>query len=141
MRDVFHHIRAESMIERVKSNNVLNPLLWICGITELFAVPAALLSQGYVQIFFCALAAIPIVFALLAYFIWMFKDPNRLHSEEYLIQREIIRQGSKENDAISDSSRTSEHAPLQIEETELLAPDSPPELIQNSHESASIDGD
>ena len=98
MKNILHEVRADAVIERVKTDNVLNPLLWICGITEIVAVPAAFFSNDGAQIFFCSLAAFPVGAALIAYFIWMFRDPNRLQSEDYQIKQQIIRQGSKEHD-------------------------------------------
>jgi hypothetical protein len=83
MRQLLSGIRADAVIERIKTNSVLNPLLWLCAITELAAIPTAFFSTDGAQVFFCALAGAPVFAAIIAYFIWMFLNADRLQSEEY----------------------------------------------------------
>lgn len=116
---------AAGIVERIKTNSVLNPLLWLAAIIAASAIPAALLSADGVQIFFCALAALPVVVAIVAYFIWMFLDPDRLQSEDYQLEQHKLLQGSKEENNLPITYQTSDHPPPQITNEDALSPDEP----------------
>jgi hypothetical protein len=124
MRQLLNGFRADAVVERVKTNSVLNPLLWLCAIIGVLAIPPAYLSSDGAQVFFCTLAITPVVAAILSYFIWMFRNPDRLQSEEYQLARQRILQGSKEENTFRSAViQTSDHPPRQITSAEALAPD------------------
>jgi hypothetical protein len=76
----------QSVIARVKTESALNPLLWLVGLTLVAAV-AASYSNGYLKWAFFGVTALCILAALGAYFYFMLRDPNRLHSERYQLER------------------------------------------------------
>lgn len=129
MKNPLTHISANSVVERIRTNSVLNPLLWLCGIIETTALPAAYFSQGDAKVFFCFLAALPVVSAIVAYFIWMFKEPNRLQSEDYQLAHQRILQGTKEEDEFPTITQTSDHDSKALPYSESDQPDDPPSLI------------
>jgi hypothetical protein len=128
MRQLLSAFRAEAVIERIKTNNVLNRLLWLCAIIYAPTIAAAYYSTDGAQIFFCGLAITPVAAILLSYFIWMFRSPDRLQSEEYLLARQRILQGSKDQNTFPTISQASDHPPRQITSAEALAPDDPSAL-------------
>jgi hypothetical protein len=75
----------------VRVRTVVNPLLWLVGLT----LPCSVLAGVFVddqllKLVFLGFAGISIVSTLVAYFIFMFRAPDRLQSEEYqLRQREL----------------------------------------------------
>jgi hypothetical protein len=75
----------------VRVRTVVNPLLWLVGLTMPFRVLAAVFVDGQLlKWIFLGFAGVSIVSTLVAYFIFAFRDPDRLQSEEYqLRQREL----------------------------------------------------
>ena len=78
-------------LDVVRVRSVVNPLLWLVGLTMPFSVLAAVFVDGQLlKLTFLGFAGISIVSTLVAYFIFVFRDPDRLQSEEYqLRQREL----------------------------------------------------
>ena len=77
-------IRSQSHIERVHVKNVLNPLLWICGLVSAPSGIAVALSVHPTWVTM-ALATIPVAVTLLDYVYFMFTGPDRLQSEGYQV--------------------------------------------------------
>lgn len=79
------------LIERaavVKVDNALNPLLWLTAVvTPVSAVLAAFVANPALATAFLFLAAIPVALVALAYFLFLFRDPDRLQSEEYQLKQ------------------------------------------------------
>lgn len=92
----------------VKVSTALNPILWLTAVVTPTSLLAAVFSSdAIVQLAALCLAALPVAVAVLAYFIFLFRDPNRLQSEEFqLRQQELI------------LLRKGDDAPILIEETE-----------------------
>ena len=134
------YLKANSIVERVRTNSVLNPLLWLCGITEFTALPAAYLSEGYAKVFFCTLAALPVAAAIIAYFMWMFRDPNRLQSEDYQLAQQRLSQGTKEEDDFPTISESTDHHPKLISPADSERPDDAPEYIESPSSDMSRNG-
>lgn len=67
----------------IRQRNILTPLLWLDGTFALGALALATRVSGAVQWFLLVLGALPAIVTLLAYGWFMFKDPNRLQSEEF----------------------------------------------------------
>lgn len=90
------------------------------------SITAAYATNDGVREFFCALAASPVLFALLAYFIWMFKDPNRLQSEEYQLAQQRILHATKEGDEFQTVDQTTDHSSIStVAISESDQPDEP----------------
>jgi hypothetical protein len=82
------------LIERaavVKVDNALNPLLWLTAVvTPVSAVLAAFTTNPTLASAFFWLAASPVALSALAYFLFLFRDPDRLQSEEYQLKQQQI---------------------------------------------------
>jgi hypothetical protein len=78
-------------LDVVRVRTAVNPLLWLVGLTMPFSVVAAVFVDSQpLKLTFLGFAGISIVSTLVAYFIFVFRDPDRLQSEEYqLRQREL----------------------------------------------------
>lgn len=69
----------------------LNPALWIVGlICPLSLVLAAFATDANARLALFCFAAIPLLGAIIAYFILMFRDPDRLQSEEYRVKQQAM---------------------------------------------------
>jgi hypothetical protein len=82
-------IRSQSHIERVHVKNVLNPLLWICGLVSAPSGIAVALSVHPTWVTM-ALATVPVAVTLLAYIYFMFTGPDRLQSEGYQLRKQAL---------------------------------------------------
>jgi len=69
----------------------INPLLWLVGLTTPLAfVLAAFIGDQLIRLLLICFAAIPVIATLIAYIIFMFRDPDRLQSEEYRIRQRAL---------------------------------------------------
>jgi ABC-type bacteriocin/lantibiotic exporter with double-glycine peptidase domain len=69
----------------------INPLLWLVGLTTPLAfILAAIISDQLIRLILICFAAIPVIATLIAYIIFMFRDPDRLQSEEYRIRQRAL---------------------------------------------------
>jgi hypothetical protein len=66
--------------------------------------------------FLFGVGAFPIFATLVAYFIFMFRDPNRLQSEEYQLHHEALQILHKRGDANEVVDVAADHLDLRIEE-------------------------
>lgn len=82
-------IRTQSHIERVHVKNVMNPLLWICGLVSAPSAIAVAVSSAPTWVPM-ALATVPVAVALLAYVYFMFTQPDRLQSEGYQLRKQAL---------------------------------------------------
>ena len=65
----------------------LNSALWLVGlITPLCLVLTAIVGDQARQLVYFCFAAVPALFAMVVYLVWMFRDPDRLQSEEYRVR-------------------------------------------------------
>ena len=82
-------IRSQSYIERVHVKNVMNPLLWICGLVSAPSAIAVALSVDPTWVPM-ALATVPVAVTLIAYVYFMFTQPDRLQSEGYQLRKPAL---------------------------------------------------
>jgi hypothetical protein len=82
-------IRTQSHIERVHVKNVMNPLLWICGLVSAPSAIAVAASAAPTWVPM-ALATVPVAVTLLAYVYFMFTQPDRLQSEGYQLRKQAL---------------------------------------------------
>ncbi len=83
---------ATTRVETVRVvRTAVNPLLWLAGIgTPLAFVLALLAGDTWFRVALFATGALLLAVTVVAYFILLFRDPDRLQSEEYrLRQREL----------------------------------------------------
>src|ERR1700747_1038651 len=72
----------------VKHRTVVQPLLWLCGTLTLGCFLILLwVKDFWLQLGIFLVGLIPIVLFVFAYVYFMFKDPDRLHSEEFQLKR------------------------------------------------------
>jgi hypothetical protein len=76
----------------VRVRKALNPLLWMAAT----AFPTSLLGAyflrdvPYLKYLLVMLGAFPVLATLVAYFILLFRDPDRLQSEEFVLRQQEL---------------------------------------------------
>jgi ABC-type bacteriocin/lantibiotic exporter with double-glycine peptidase domain len=69
----------------------INPLLWLVGLTTPLAfILAAIIGDQLTRLILICFAAVPVIATLIVYIIFMFRDPDRLQSEEYRIRQRAL---------------------------------------------------
>jgi hypothetical protein len=69
----------------------INPLLWLVGLTTPLAfILAAFVGDQLTRLLLICFAAVPVIATLVVYVIFMFRDPDRLQSEEYRIRQRAL---------------------------------------------------
>jgi hypothetical protein len=102
----------------VRVRNALNPLLW----TMALVVPTSWIAayffrdEAMLEYALFGVGALPIFATLVAYFIFMFRDPNRLQSEEYQLRHEVLQILHKRGDVNEVVDVAADHLDLSIEE-------------------------
>ena len=83
---------AASRVETVRVvRTALNPLLWLVGIVCSLALTLSIaVGDPMLRLLSFGLAAATVVVAIVAYFILLFRDPDRLQSEEYRLQQRAL---------------------------------------------------
>jgi ABC-type bacteriocin/lantibiotic exporter with double-glycine peptidase domain len=88
----------------------INPLLWLVGLTTPLAfILVALVGDQLIRLALICFAAVPVIVTLVAYVIFMFRDPDRLQSEEYRIRQralQILYRKGKGADIVDIASQT-----------------------------------
>ncbi|MFY9970383.1 MAG: hypothetical protein WBQ45_25140 [Roseiarcus sp.] len=76
----------------VRVQNALNPLLWVLAIAAPICWIAAYMFRDdpILKYGFAGLGALPIVAALVAYFLYFFLDRDRLQSEEFVLKERAL---------------------------------------------------
>jgi membrane protein YdbS with pleckstrin-like domain len=70
----------------------VNPVLWLVAlITPLTLILGAFVGESTSRWLLFAFAAAPILFMFVVYTIFMFRDPDRLQSEEYRIRQHELK--------------------------------------------------
>jgi hypothetical protein len=90
--------KISATTQQVATKSAMNPILWVCGLTTPFSIIAAAYSSPPLSYFFFLLAGSPIAYAIRAYDFWMKNNPDRLQSERYLLQRQIVGTMGKKSD-------------------------------------------
>lgn len=103
--------------KHVATRNILNPLLFLCAIVSCPAIVGAAFASGPLLTALLVAFGVPPVFTLLAYCYWTFKDPNRLQSEQFILQQRWM---DAQPPQIGDN-RTHEVIDVSSQET-ILAP-------------------
>ena len=77
-----------SRVETIRTRTALNPLLWLLGLSlPLLLGTAILIPDRIVQLSLIVLVGGSIFMTFLAYFVTLIREPERLQSEEFLLQQ------------------------------------------------------
>ena len=78
-------------LETVRVKTALNPLLWLVGLTTPLALLAAsVIPDQAVRLALLAFPALPVIGTLAAYLLLLFRDPDRLQSEDYRLRHTAL---------------------------------------------------
>ncbi|MGJ0451929.1 MAG: hypothetical protein ACR65T_01665 [Methylocystis sp.] len=88
--DAIGNFTSRAGIVRVR--NALNPMLWTTAVVFPTSLLAAYFFRDDVVLKYAlaAFGAIPVLVTIISYFIFLFKDPDRLQSEEYLLRHQAM---------------------------------------------------
>ncbi len=77
-----------SRIESIRTTTSMNPLLWVLGLAlPLLLGTAILIPSELVRLTLIGIAGGSIFLVFAAYFITLFREPDRLQSEEYMLRQ------------------------------------------------------
>ncbi|GAB5507821.1 MAG: hypothetical protein Rhirs2KO_29840 [Rhizobiaceae bacterium] len=76
-------------IQKIATKSVLSPALWLVGIAIIPLTYASTIETAYQEMFVWLLVAV-IVFPMAAFIYFGIKNPDRLHSEDYLLENRRI---------------------------------------------------
>lgn len=84
---------SSSRLETVRVvRTALNPLLWLVGIVSPLALAlTAVVSDAAFRFALLGFAGAPVMVTIAAYFILMFREPDRLQSEEFRLRQIALR--------------------------------------------------
>ncbi|MCG0458678.1 hypothetical protein L6R44_21690 [Enterobacter cloacae complex sp. ECC445] len=83
-------IRTQSSIEKVTVKNVLNPMLWICGLISLPSLLIIFYAEREISWVFSFAAIAPITAAIMFYAYFAIRSPDRLQSEGYQLKKQAL---------------------------------------------------
>lgn len=83
---------AASGVDTVRViRTAINPLLWLVGITTPLALVLGFLTPDpAARVFLFGFAAAIVAASFVAYFVILFRDPDRLQSEEYRLRQRAL---------------------------------------------------
>ncbi len=74
----------------VATRSVLNPILWLSGIVWPAALAAMAFAPAPFNYFAAAVGGLTVLMALSAYAYFALKDPDRLQTEEFRLQQQMV---------------------------------------------------
>jgi hypothetical protein len=86
-------------MEKIKTNSAINPLLWLAALVLPTSLTGAYFLPEFRLMFVSAMVVV-ITAPIIAYFIWMFRDPNRLQSEDYQLENQRMLLGDERHPGI-----------------------------------------
>lgn len=89
---MYKKIAGNSSVEKVSVKNTMNPILWVCGISVTLGFVYLLYRDPTPPIFYYILGFMfaPVVLFIVAYLYFMFKDPDKLQSEDYQLSKQAL---------------------------------------------------
>lgn len=83
---------------RVRVRNILNPALWLCAVSTPTCLVFAWLAgfQSAVGWVLVCVGVLPVISTVLAFFLFAWKAPDRLQSEEFVLENRRLLLMSKE---------------------------------------------
>lgn len=84
---------TDRVTEGLNVKSVLNPILWLCGITTPICFIAAYFfnDNSLIQNSLILVGSLPIVVGCFSFVYFSFKDPNKLQSEDYQLKHETLK--------------------------------------------------
>ncbi|MGO9741995.1 MAG: hypothetical protein ACLPN5_10875 [Roseiarcus sp.] len=82
-------LKAAALGETVRvKRTAVYPLLWLVAFaTPLSILGAALFADLWIRVALLASGFLPVLFTIAVYFVYLFRDPDRLQSEQYRFRR------------------------------------------------------
>lgn len=81
---------AGSAAFQLNVKSALNPILWALGIITVPSIIVSLFATGGAQVALIILAFVPAVTFVISYLLLLFRDPDKLQSEHYQIQKKTL---------------------------------------------------
>ncbi len=83
---------ATSRAGIVRVRNALNPILWTCAVASplCFGFAYAFGADPILRYGLAGLGTLPIILTLAAYIYFMFRNPDRLQSEEFVLRQQEL---------------------------------------------------
>ncbi|AUM33446.1 hypothetical protein K9B91_002372 [Salmonella enterica subsp. enterica serovar Give] len=82
--------KSQSSVEKVTVKNVMNPLLWICGLVSIPSLGVIFWSKGAESWVVDFLAIVPPTASIIFYGYFALRSPDRLQSEGYQLKKQVI---------------------------------------------------
>ncbi|WP_146117524.1 MULTISPECIES: hypothetical protein [unclassified Pseudomonas] len=87
--------------QRLKVKSALNPVLWMCGLISAPTFGYGALNPN-LPTWLIIIGSAPVIVALYSYIFFMHRDPDRLQSEEFQIQKRTIELAQQKGEPPSD---------------------------------------
>lgn len=85
------HKRVASQAATSRRSSALSPLLWLCAVVVPSCIyGAATTTSPTLRVALVLFAAIPLLATIGAYFYFLFKDRDRLHTEDHIVQMRAL---------------------------------------------------
>ena len=81
--------RVAMAAEKLRVRSALNPLLWLSAVVTAPGLPLLTFSDPF-RVWVAAVVLLPPVTACVCYVILLFRDPDKLQSEEYQINKQLL---------------------------------------------------
>lgn len=81
---------AQNLVSRVVVKSSVNSLLWLDGVISLPCFIMSILTSGARGIVLLVVGCIVVFATLVAYFYFMFTNPDRLRSEDYQLKQQAL---------------------------------------------------
>jgi hypothetical protein len=81
--DVLNRLARGEGSTSIRQRNILTPLLWLDGTFSLGSLILATRVEGVIEWYLLVLGTLPPALTIFAYVWFMFREPDRLQSEEY----------------------------------------------------------
>lgn len=94
---------------KISVKSALNPILWLCGITitPILVAISVIKKPIWLMVILLILIVLIVVIALFSFLYLLFKDPDKLQSEEYQLRKqemELIQRKGEEDSRVIDKN-------------------------------------
>jgi hypothetical protein len=83
-------VRSQSSIEKVTVKNVMNPLLWVCGLVSIPSLLFLFYAEREPSWVVSCLAIAPPLATIVFYAYFAIRSPDRLQSEGYQLKKQAL---------------------------------------------------
>jgi hypothetical protein len=81
---------SQEATSRIRVHSALNPALWLCSVISVSSFALAAFGEASMRMPFLWVGCVPVGLVVFAYLYFMMRDPDRLQSEDYLIQKRAL---------------------------------------------------